>query len=342
MTMLLDREYFNSGDKFLFTMTNLERTELFISKGLKGMTAFNDLARTMRAKGNSAKMFFNELGLEYPKNINILGMYDIDTRFSRVCIKFKLSHKINVIKEILFDYVITYTPSNRKNERSNSGFSDRGVELCEIKNKLNLYSPFTYNFGFNNDINLMQNIIAIEEYYNRYQKHFEKMANAINNDELNSYFDFWNTKKIMWHFNNDVASFPSEYLDFVDYGIDYNTFVGIESFIYANDKQNNQIIQDALELMHSGNVDEGIKIINDSLEEFKNNYIFGERQKLEELKANIEEGKKKIAEYTTKLAKEYGFHETFLIHGWNLNQMPDNLMDSVRENAMRLREKNGL
>lgn len=34
MTMLLDREYFNSGDKFLFTMANLERTELFISKGL--------------------------------------------------------------------------------------------------------------------------------------------------------------------------------------------------------------------------------------------------------------------------------------------------------------------
>ena len=83
------------------------------------MTAFNDLARTMRAKGNSAKMFFNELGIEYPKNINILGMYDIDTRFSRVCIKFKLSHKINGIKEILFDYVITYTPSNRKNERTN-------------------------------------------------------------------------------------------------------------------------------------------------------------------------------------------------------------------------------
>lgn len=131
--MSLNVENFNSGDKFLFTMTNLERTELFISKGLKGITTFNDLARTMRVKGNSAKTFFNELGLEYPKNINILGMFDIDTRFSRVCITFTLSYKINGVKEILFDYVITYTPSNRKNERTNSGFSDRGVELCEIK-----------------------------------------------------------------------------------------------------------------------------------------------------------------------------------------------------------------
>lgn len=121
---------FNSGDKFLFTMTNLERTELFISKGLKGIAAFNNLARTMRAKGNSAKTFFNELELEYPKNINIVGMDDIDTRFSRVCITFTLLYKINGVKEILFDYIITYTPSNRKNERTNSGFSDRGVELC--------------------------------------------------------------------------------------------------------------------------------------------------------------------------------------------------------------------
>ena len=43
-----------------------------------------------------------------------------------------------------------------------------------------------------------------------------------------------------------------------------------------------------------------------------------------------------------KYIRNCRFHETFLIHGWNLNQMPDNLMDSVRENAMRLREKNGL
>lgn len=341
--MSLNVENFNSGDKFLFTMTNLERTELFISKGLKGMTAFKKLEWEMiHSKTDPSKFIFDKLGLEYPKNIRIVRLFDIDTRFSRVNIHFILAHKIDESKEIEFDYVITHTPANRKNEKTCAGFRERGVRLCKIENKLNEHSPFTYNFGFNNDIGLMGNIIAIEEYYNRYQKHFEKMANAINRGDLNDYFDFWKIKTIIWHFNSDVASFPSEYLDFVDYGIDYTTFVGIEAFINSNPNKNEPIIQEALELMHSGNVDEGIKIINDSLEDFKNNYIFGERQKLESLKKQIEEGKKKIAEYTTKLAKEYGFHETFLLYGWNLNQMPDNLMDSVRENAMRLREKNEL
>lgn len=339
--MSLNVENFNSGDKFLLTMTNLERTELFLSKGFKGMTIFKKLEWEMiHEKNDSSKIIFERLGLEYPKNIGIVKLYDIDTRFSRVNFHFILSYKLNETKEITFSYMLTYTPSNRKNDKTCVNFGDRGIELCKMNNKLNEHSPFTYNCEVNDNINLMQNLIAIEEYYSHYQKHFEKFVNAINNDELNESFEFWDAKKILWHFNSSVASFPSSYLDFVDYGIDYNTFIGIQSFIYINYHENKSIIQAALTLMQNGKIDEGIKIINDSLEDFKKNYLFTERKKLEILKRKIEEGKKKIAEYTTNLAKEYGFHESFLTYGWFHNQMPDNLMESVGDNAIRLRERN--
>lgn len=330
---------FNSGDKFLFTMTNLERTELFISKGINWILLLKKMNFTKANQDERSKFVFKVLDLEFPKNITVINC-DSDIRWNNIRLEFKLSYKLNNEKEIIFNYIITYKPFNKI---SDGMFQTNIIILGQIPNQLNKRLPFKYTFLFKDELSLKQNLDNIENYYKNYNSHFVKMANAINNGELNSYIEFWNMKKKYLILNLPISLFPEFYLKFVDYGINFNKFVAIQSFIHYNHFQhikNYQIIENALKLMHCGKVDDGNAMINNVLEEFKNNCILTEREKklelkqLEEFKKKVKEGKQKISDYASKLAKEYGFHESFLLDDWIYEQMPFNIMKSVKENSI--------
>lgn len=57
---MIDRENFNSGDKFLLTKSNVERTEFFHSRGMKHLKDFKPLANCCASynRNNHIKDFF--------------------------------------------------------------------------------------------------------------------------------------------------------------------------------------------------------------------------------------------------------------------------------------------
>lgn len=277
---MLEVNKFNNGDKFLLTMTNLERTELFLSKGLKGMTPFKKLDESISNAGNNPKLLFDSLGLDFPRNIDIERFYGIDTRFSCVRIDFMLSYAINTNKKIKFDYSIIFTPSNRKGEKTHCVFKTDKITLNEIPNKLSTRSPFTYNFKLNNEKSLLENLIDLQTYYDTYDKHFVDIVNAFNNNDLDDCLNVWGLKTKLWPFHCCIAILPSEYLNFVKYGINYETFIGIESFIHTNRKENQPIIDKALELMQSNAINDGMELINKCLNSIKSSDSLNANQKL--------------------------------------------------------------
>lgn len=335
--MILNSVNLNSGDKFFLSMTNLEKANLFTSNDIKTMTALKSLKNDVYFNRNNPFIFFNALGLESPKSVKVANMHQIMINSGNATFSFDLSYKLDDEKEITFKYNFNYTPSNKKNERIYSWFSEK-IELCKIANKLHELYPFTYNISFDNNLSLLQNLNKIEKHYKHYRHHFEKIANAINDGELDQHFDFWKLKDLTKYFDCIVSEFPFLYLKYVDYGIDYQTFIGIESFIRMNDK-NRQITDNALNLMISGKVDEGLKTINNFLEDFKNNYILGEKKELDEFKAKIKEGQEKIKDFIRELADKYGLHESFFRCGWEREFMPIDLKMSVIENITMFKKK---
>lgn len=158
MTMLLDREYFNSGDKFILTMSNSERTNHFHRYGLKYLRDFNAIINPKQkfiSSKQKINFIFEQLHLQTP---NCFEVEDIEVKLEYT--------QSSILKEMLF--------SNKE---------DAYEFDCALIHYLN--NPKAINefkmAGNYPSINAMQRAIETNEFQNQLGRESERLILACEN-----------------------------------------------------------------------------------------------------------------------------------------------------------------
>lgn len=230
MTMLLDREYFNSGDKFILTMSNSERTNHFHRYGLKYLRDFNAIINPKQkfiSSKQKINFIFEQLHLQTP---NCFEVEDIEVKleYTRIELLFNLTFEIYNLK-ISVSYKISYTPFNFDcNKTSDKLYQTESMpKIWDISSNEKL----TIIIKIDTNISLWANLVNLSNYWLYAEKHYDSFVADYIDNKFNDYFVKW---KIfgdecpkMFRINEMLNYYP----ELARFNVGYDRFFGIMSMV---------------------------------------------------------------------------------------------------------------
>lgn len=333
----IDINSLNSGDKFLLTMTNTEIMDLFHSLGLKKMSDFNRvMARDVwTTREERLSKFFEVFGLDYPSNINVYSI-NYHSRGGIFSLEFILTIPTDDNKEAVIYYTIYYNTHNRKPYKVGSYIDSERIGFGKgYDNYLNPHSRFYFEYrvpSYKSWVPLIDILNDSINYYNTYFPGFSKFVEDFNNKNLEVYMDKWKYKEFNTPFYVNLVFAPVYYSRFYNNSLlDYDTFFG---FITATERSESSgdNLKKVLGLLENGKKEKASKIIKDVVDSFFKDYISSDSE-LQKFKSTLSELRDKVSKYIEELSIESGIHSDFIRNGWNLNEMPVDISESIQWNA---------
>lgn len=254
----LNKEQLNSGDKFLLTMNDSERSNLFYKKNIKSLKS---LCKSFLAK-KDYNSFFQILGLEVPKSIKI-DSYNIVTTNTYAHIRFNIWHDMTNIELSFY-----YYPHNKINERINTCYIKDYICLHKIpfKNSANIF--FKLNYDIINDNIPLKTINASNKYYYDNIAAFNKITDLINNDKINEILKKWKFYNIVAFPKLTLLHLPKTFINLYPYIEDYDAIIGLECFTFSSYNENHKITEEILQLFQNQEIIKGKQLLSNTLNNF--------------------------------------------------------------------------